>query len=179
MIDNNTEIYHRLNNAPKGYALYEVRDEQTHKYKKYTVPEENADRFEKFIDGLNDSTFKNITERGFIRKVQIAGGAGAFLGAGISLLFTRNSKVMKKVLGGIGGALLGSFAVVCGFFVNIANKLGNLASQSKDLGIQPYKESEKSVNETDKTVEKSDDKPKDADNISQKTDEQPSEKSTK
>lgn len=90
MIENNFEIYHRLDNAPKGLALYEVQDDQTKKYKKITIPEENADRFEKMIDEISQSSLRNFSSDKFIKQVSLAGSLAAFAGCSISFYLPVN-----------------------------------------------------------------------------------------
>lgn len=161
MIDNNIELFHRLDNAPKGLALYEVQDDQTKKYKKITVPEENADRFEKMIGEISQSSLRNFSSDKFIKQVSLAGSLSAVAGCGISFLFTRKSKFLTKIAGGLGGAFLGAFAAVSAMFFNLINKLGNLSKMSKNLGIKEYKE-EKSLEEKSVKEEKVQDKSEEA-----------------
>ncbi len=140
MIDNDIKVYHRLGHTEDGKAIYEVKDDYTQKYKKYTVPEENADKYEKFCDSLANSSLRGFTSDKFIRKIGISGGAGALAGTGIALLLTKKSKVSKKVLGGLSGAILGGIVGAIGYLAYFVNKVGKVLSEAKKLGIEDYKE---------------------------------------
>ena len=156
MIDNDVKVYHRLGHTQDGKVLYEVKDEYTQKYKKYTVPEENADKYEQLCDSLNESSLKGFTSDKFVRKIGISGGAGALAGTGIALLLTKKSKVSKKVLGGISGALLGGIAGGIGYLAYFVNKVGKVLSEAKKLGIEDYKET---IPEQPQVSEQSKEKP--------------------
>lgn len=140
MIDNDIKVYHRLGHTEDGKAIYEVKDDYTQKYKKYTVPEENADKYEKFCDSLANSSLRGFTSDKFIRKIGISGGAGALAGTGIALLLTKKSKVSKKVLGCLSGAILGGIVGAIGYLAYFVNKVGKVLSEAKKLGIEDYKE---------------------------------------
>ncbi len=148
----NTELLRRLGKSSEGPYLYEMYDKGTNRYKKYIVPEQSADKFEKLTNELLKS-FDGMTDKKFVRNSMILGLLGAVGGVGLSLILTRKSSAFKKVLGMTGSAVLFGLGVTAVYMLNIMSKLYGYDKQIKTLNVRLYNEAtEKDISFTGRTL---------------------------
>lgn len=125
-----------------GRLIVGVKDIDTGKYTKSTIPEDKFDEFEKFTNETQDKYgkyLKNHFQKGsqLIYKINIAAAA---IGGAIGATCMKNSSRAKTFFGTLGGAFAGvivASATVAGFLVS---KLVAFAKMGKTLDTKPYKE---------------------------------------
>lgn len=125
-----------------GRLIVGVKDIDTDKYIKSTIPEDNFDEFEKFTNETQDKYekyLKNHFQKGnqLIYKINICAAA---IGGAIGATCMKNSSRAKTFFGTLGGAFAGvivASATVAGFLVS---KLVTFAKMGKTLDLKPYKE---------------------------------------
>lgn len=135
----NTELLRKSGTSQDGLCLYDMYDKGTKQYKKYIVPEQNTDTFEKLTNELFES-FDGMNDKKFIQKSMLSGLLGAAGGAGLSFILTRKSSTFKKALGMTGGAALFGLSGSAVYMFNILSKLYTYDKQIKALNVRPYNE---------------------------------------
>lgn len=136
----NLVTYNRVDTTSDGLAIYEIKNQTTQKVQKCSVPEKNVDKFEKFIDksygdfGYFDNPLK------VAQKSHKYCMLGAIVGGATSAYLTRNSSTIKKILGSIGGSVVGILGAAIIATASIVRKALNFAKTGKELGVKIYQE---------------------------------------
>lgn len=125
-----------------GRLIVGVKDIDTDKYIKSTIPEDKFDEFEKFTNETQnkyEKYLKNHFQKGtqLIYKINICAAA---IGGAIGATCMKNSSRAKTFFGTLGGAFAGvivASTTVAGFLVS---KLVTFAKMGKTLDLKPYKE---------------------------------------
>lgn len=136
---NNLETFHRLGTVPNGQLLYEVVDVETKKYKKYTVPKENADTFEKITSDISEK-YKDFNSQKFAKEARIVSIGGTILGGTLGLILARKLSVAKQILSTIAGALTLGFGSAIIYSLTKFNPAIKYAKQITQLGVRQYDE---------------------------------------
>ena len=135
----NTELFHKIGTSQNGQCLYEVRDNNFQQYKKFIVPKENVDKFEKLNLEISES-FEGMTPEKFVQKGQSTALFGAASGVILSLFAFRNSSAFKKIIGMTGSAALFGLGSTAVYMSNVLFKALNYDKKLKAINVRPYNE---------------------------------------
>lgn len=135
----NSELFHKLGKSSDGQCLYEVKDKESQQYKKFIVPENHADTFEKLNNGIEKS-LGSITSESFKQNTLISGLFGAASGVGLSLYLTRKATALKKIFGMAGAATLLGTAGAMTYMLYTTFKVLDYGNKLKALNVRPYDE---------------------------------------
>jgi hypothetical protein len=163
--NNNPNInYEKVGNTNDGRVIYETTNLKTNQKSKFTVPQQNVDKFDKVINEMAKfslNKYDNPTK--MVQKVYLGNVFGAVAGAGLSAFLTKNSSTTKRVLGVIGGSIgglvVGAMTSLFVILSDITSKVVKFGKFSKDLDVKPYSETsnqkieEKSTQEPEKKLE--------------------------
>lgn len=156
----NNDRVKQFGKTDDGRIVVGVRDIDSGKYVKSTIPEENFDEFERFSNETQDK-YGKICKNNF-QMVYAANISGAILGGAITATCLKKASKTKTFFGTMWGALAGVVASNVIILSVIIAKIANFAKTAKNLDIKPYHEpvqeniDEKSakVKEEDNKVEK-------------------------
>lgn len=150
-----------------GRLIVGVKDIDTGKYVKSTIPEEKFDEFERFSNETQDKygkICKNNFQKG-AQMVYVANISGAILGGAIAATCLKKASKTKTFFGAIGGAFAGvvtSSAIISGVIIA---KIVKMAKTAKNLDVKPYHEPvQKNVDEKPAKVKEEDNKVEKAEN---------------
>lgn len=144
--------YEKFGKTEDGRVIVGVKNEKTGEFDKVTVPEENVDKFENFLNKTNDfvnvgNKFKNNPNA--MQTIYAQNIIGAMLGGAITATFMNTTSKIKKFLGvtagAIGGVMLSSILILAGIIKKV-NGLAKSANDVKKLDIQKYEEPKEIVN---------------------------------
>jgi|GEM_PF-3178279 hypothetical protein len=152
-------IPQEIGKTSDGRIIYETKYQQTGKVTKFTVPEENQDKFEKTVQEIHRKYGKyNIdTEKKLAKAAHLTTLGGALLGGALtaSLIKTKSKmgKFAKVLTGALGGVIIASMALAGAIFYPITKyikELKNLGYKQLDEPSLTIKE-EKNTHKTEET----------------------------
>lgn len=126
-----------------GKIIYETKFPKTGEVKKFTVPEENQDKFEKTVQELHKKygQYNVEPEKKLAKAAHIATLGGALLGGALtaSLIKTKSKmgKFAKTLTGALGGVVIASMALAGAILYPIVKYTKEL----KNLGFKPLDKS--------------------------------------
>ena len=126
-----------------GRIIYETKDTVTGKVTKFSIPEENQDKFEKLVYKVHEKYGKYDVnpEKKFAKAAHLATLSGAIIGGALtaSLIKTKSKmgKFAKTIGGAIGGVVIASLALAG----SIIYPMIKYTKEIKNMGYKPLKES--------------------------------------
>lgn len=137
--------YQRLGKTPEGRVIVGVKNDKGG-YDKVTVPEENVDKFEKFLDKTNNfislgNKFENKQKlKHTFYGINII---GAIVGGALTAALMKSSSNVKKILGvalgSMAGIVVAGCSVIAGLMVKTQGYFSS-AGEIQKLDIQKYKD---------------------------------------
>ena len=150
MVDINITTNSMLPITPKevgktsdGKIIYETKYPNTGSTTKFTIPEENQDKFEKLVYKVHEKYGKYDVnpEKKFAKAAHLATLSGAIIGGALtaSLIKTKSKmgKFAKTIGGAIGGVVIASLALAG----SIIYPMIKYTKEIKNMGYKPLKES--------------------------------------
>lgn len=137
-------VYEKFGKTEDGRVIVGVKNEKTGEFDKVTVPGENIDKFEKFLNKTNDfvnvgNKFKDNTAT--MQTIYAKNIIGAMLGGAITATFMKTTSKIKKFFGvtagALGGVMLSSILIIAGIIKKV-DGLAKSAIDIKKLDIQKY-----------------------------------------
>ena len=137
-------VYEKFGKTEDGRVIVGVKNEKTGEFDKVTVPRENIDKFEKFLNKTNDfvnvgNKFKDNTAT--MQTIYAKNIIGAMLGGAITATFMKTTSKIKKFFGvtagALGGVMLSSILIIAGIIKKV-DGLAKSAIDIKKLDIQKY-----------------------------------------
>ena len=137
-------VYEKFGKTEDGRGIVGVKNEKTGEFDKVTVPGENIDKFEKFLNKTNDfvnvgNKFKDNTAT--MQTIYAKNIIGAMLGGAITATFMKTTSKIKKFFGvtagALGGVMLSSILIIAGIIKKV-DGLAKSAIDIKKLDIQKY-----------------------------------------
>lgn len=144
--------YEKFGKTKDGRVIVGVKNEKTGEFDKFTIPEENVDKFEKFLNKTND--FVNVGNKlkdnsNAIQTIYAQNIIGAMLGGAITATFMKTTSKIKKFFGvtagALGGVMLSSILILAGIIKKV-NGLAKSANNLQKLDIQKYEEPKEIAN---------------------------------
>lgn len=144
--------YEKFGKTEDGRVIVGVKNEKTVEFDKVTIPEENVDKFEKFLNKTND--FVNVGNKfkdnsNAMQTIYAQNIIGAMLGGAITATFMKTTSKIKKFFGvtagALGGVMLSSILILAGIIKKV-NGLAKSANNLQNLDIQKYEEPKEVVN---------------------------------
>lgn len=144
--------YEKFGKTEDGRVIVGVKNEKTGEFDKVTIPEENVDKFEKFLNKTND--FVNVGNKfkdnsNAMQTIYAQNIIGAMLGGAITATFMKTTSKIKKFFGvtagALGGVMLSSILILAGIIKKV-NGLAKSANNLQNLDIQKYEEPKEVVN---------------------------------
>lgn len=144
--------YEKFGKTEDGRVIVGVKNEKTGEFDKVTIPEENVDKFEKFLNKTND--FVNVGNKfkdnsNAMQTIYAQNIIGAMLGGAITATFMKTTSKIKKFFGvtagALGGVMLSSILILAGIIKKV-NGLAKSANNLQNLDIQKYEEQKEVVN---------------------------------
>ncbi len=139
-----------------GRIIYETKDAKTGKVTKFSIPEENQDKFEKIVQEVQKKYGKYNTnpEKKVAQAAHLATLGGAIAGGALtaSLIKTKSKmgKFTKTLAGALGGVVAASLALTGAILYPIIKYTKEL----KNLGYKPLDESVAEIKPGKKEVQK-------------------------
>ena len=150
-----------------GLVIYETKNPQTETNSRFSIPEENKDKFEKLVQEVHTKYGKyNINPKEkFAKAAHIATLIGAVAGGSLTAAFikteTKLGKLTKTLVGALCGVLASNLAltgaILYPFFkyAKEMNKLGykpiaSIPQTIKEEKIEPAKKEEQQTQKTEK-----------------------------
>lgn len=144
--------YEKFGKTEDGRVIVGVKNEKTGEFDKVTIPEENVDKFEKFLNKTND--FVNVGNKfkdnsNAMQTIYAQNIIGAMLGGAITATSMKTTSKIKKFFGvtagALGGVMLSSILILAGIIKKV-NGLAKSANNLQNLDIQKYEEPKEVVN---------------------------------
>ncbi len=164
MVDINIKTSPILATRPKkvektsdGRIIYETKYPQTGQTFKFTIPEENQDKFEKLVQEIHTKYGKyNInSERKLSQAAHLATLGGAIVGGALTASLIKTKSKMGKFAKTIGGALGGVIISTVALTGAIVYPIIKYTKAIKDIGYKPLKEASPIIKEENVTKEES------------------------
>lgn len=132
--------YEKFGKTEDGRVIVSVKNEKTGEFDKVTIPEENVDQFEEYVNNVQDKygkLAKNNLQKGS-QALYAINIAAATIGAAISATCLKQTSKVKTFFRTIGGALAGVLASSVIIVTVIIHKIINITKTAKTLDIVPY-----------------------------------------
>lgn len=140
--NNQNEYFQIIGKADDNRVIAQVKSVENGQYNKFTVPEENVDKYEKSVTELNEKYGKYVNNN-YKKGLQLIYGintASAALGGAITAALIKSKSKSGKFFKVLGGAAAGVLTASCVIGAFLVTKLLNIYKSVKGLGIEPYKE---------------------------------------
>lgn len=132
------EMPKEVGKTPDGEIIYETKSNKTGNITKFSIPEENKDKFEKLVDKIHKKYGKYDAEpeKVFVRSLNLAVLGGAILGSALTASLIKTKSKIGRFAKTIGGALGGSVIAVAALTTAVFYPLIKYTKTLKNMGYK-------------------------------------------